>query len=454
MKLVDIKKQIFREYDIRGKYQIDIDENVSYTFGRSYASYLKKMGKDVCVVGRDNRYSSLDIRNALVKGITDSGVNVIDIGLVTTPMFYFSCMALDINRGVMVTASHNPKDDNGFKFSFDNNMNAKGDEIKEFYEFTCKKDFVTGNGLISFQDMKDSYFNYLLKDIKVDEELKVIIDCANATTSFYAPELYSKLGVDLTVMYGKSDPNFPNHHPDPAVKENMITLSQMVKETKADIGIAFDGDGDRVGFVDDSGKILNADEFMAVIVNYLSKNNENKKFLYDVKCGNTLIDAIKENKAEGFMVRTGNSYTKYLTKENNCIFGGEFSGHVYFRDKFLGFDSGMYAGIRMLEILSNEKEKLSNLLKKLNTYYATDEIKINVKEENKFQIVERIKEEIKNQGLNIITTDGVRIEFEDGWGLVRASNTSSYLTVRCEGKTEEKRDKILKIINDLIDKYN
>jgi len=454
MKIVKIKKEIFREYDIRGKYDIDIDENVSYTFGRSYASYIKNMGYDVCVVGRDNRYSSESLRNALVKGITDSGVNVVDIGLVTTPMFYYSCIALDINRGVMVTASHNPKDDNGFKFSFDNNMNAKGQEIKDFYEFTCNKDFSKGHGLLSFQDMKDSYFNYLLKDIKVNKKLKVVIDCANATTTFYAPELYNKLGVDLVVLYGKSDPSFPNHHPDPTVKENMLTLSEMVKELKADIGIGFDGDGDRVGFVDDTGRILDADQFMAVIVNHLSKTSDNKRFLYDVKCGNTLIDAIKKNKCEGFMVRTGNSYTKALTKENDCVFGGEYSGHVYFRDKFLGIDSGLYNGIRMLEILSIEKEKLSTLVDKLNKYYSTDELKINVSEENKFDIVDKIKTDALEQGLDVNTTDGVRIEFSDGWGLVRASNTSSYLTVRCEGKTEEKRDKILGIINDLIDKYS
>lgn len=454
MKLVKIKKKIFREYDIRGKYKEDIDEDVAYTIGKSYGSYIQNMGHSTCVIGMDNRYSSPDLKESLVKGIIETGINVIDIGLVTTPMYYFACIALDVNRGIMVTASHNPKDDNGFKISFDNNQNAKGQEIKDFYEFTDKLDFKSGHGILSFQNIKDNYFNYLLKNVNVSDKLKVVIDCGNATTSLFAPALYQKLNIDLTVMYGKSDPNFPNHHPDPSVKENMKDLSNMVKLLKADIGIAFDGDGDRVGFVDDTGRILDADQFMAVIVKHLAKHNTKPKFLYDVKCGQTLIDTIKEVKAAGIMVRTGNSYTKQLTKENNCIFGGEYSGHVYFRDKFLGFDSGMYAGIRMLELLSLEKEKLSVLVDSLNKHYSSDELKIETTDEEKFAIVDKIKNDVKKQGFNYSDIDGIRIEFADGWGLIRASNTSNYFTLRSEGKTEEIMNKILKIITDLVDKYN
>lgn len=459
MKIVDVKKNIFREYDIRGKYKEDIDEDVSYTIGRSYGSYLReRFGEDTCVIGRDNRYSSESLKNSLVKGILESGVNVIDIGLVTTPLYYFACIVLDVNKGIMVTASHNPKDDNGFKISFGNNQNAKGVEIKDFYEYTMKKEFLSdesgSSAILAYQEIDDNYYRYLLKDVEVDKKLKVVIDCGNATTSFYAPTLYDMLGVDLIVMYGKSDPNFPNHHPDPSVKENMIPLSNMVKALEADIGIAFDGDGDRVGFVDDMGRILDSDQFMAIVVKHLAKNNKNCKFLYDVKCGNTLIDAIKETGSEGIMVRTGNSYTKSLTKENNCIFGGEYSGHVYFRDKFMGFDSGLYAGVRMLEILTLEKEKLSTLVDSLNKYSSSDEIKIETSDTLKFEIIEKIKEDIKEQGIEYKDIDGVRIEFSDGWGLVRASNTGNHLTIRSEGKDIDSMNKILNLINELVDKYN
>ena len=454
MKIVDVKKNIFREYDIRGKYKKDIDEDVSYTIGRSYGSYLRERGQDTCVVGRDNRYSGESLKNSLVKGILESGVNVIDIGLVTTPLYYFACIVLDVNKGIMVTASHNPKDDNGFKISFGNNQNAKGQEIKDFYEYTMKKEFVVGDGILAYQELDDNYYRYLLRDINVDKNLKVVIDCGNATPSFYAPTLYSMLGVDLITMYGKSDPSFPNHHPDPSVKENMLALSNMVKAVKADIGIAFDGDGDRVGFVDDKGRILDSDQFMAIVVKHLAKHNKNCKFLYDVKCGNTLIDAIKETESTGIMVRTGNSYTKSLTKENNCIFGGEYSGHVYFRDKFMGFDSGLYAGLRMLEILTLEKEKLSTLVDSLNKYSSSDEIKIETSDTLKFEIIEKIKEEIKEQGIEYKDIDGVRIEFDDGWGLVRASNTGNHLTIRSEGKDIDTMNKILNLINELVDKYN
>lgn len=453
MKIVDINKKIFREYDVRGIYSENLNEDVAYTFGKSYGSYIKKMGHSICVVGRDNRYSSDELKNGLVTGILETGVDVIDIGLCTTPMYYYACITLDINRGVMVTASHNPKDDNGFKFSFDNNQNAKGKEIEDFFDFCCEKNYEEGKGTLTYQDIKESYLNYLIKDLNINSDLNVVIDCGNATTSFFAPELYGKVTNNLTVIYGKSDPSFPNHHPDPSVKENMIMLSKMVKEIKADIGIAFDGDGDRVGFVDDTGRILDADQFMAIIVKYLSKVNDNKKYLYDVKCGNTLIDAINEVNGTGFMVRTGNSYTKLLTKENDCVFGGEYSGHVYFRDKFFGFDSGMYAGLRMLELLSSEKKKLSSLVNELNKYFSSDENKIKVTDENKFEIVKRIKEEYKNRNIKIDETDGVRISFDNGWGLVRASNTGPNLTVRAEANNEDKMNEILNEIIDLINKY-
>lgn len=452
----EIKREIFREYDVRGVYPSDINEDISYTFGKAFGTKIKANKEKRCIVGHDNRYSSEGLEKALIEGILSTGIDVIDLGLVTTPMYYFACLESKTVAGVMVTASHNPKDDNGFKFSFDETGNAKGETIQEFYDFILKGEFAEGNGVLSFYDCKEDYFKYLLSSIHIEQkrEIKVVIDCGNGTTSFYAPELYHLVNDNLVVLYGKSDPSFPNHHPDPCVEENLSVLKKAVLELKADIGIAFDGDGDRIGVVDEKGNHIPADQVMILLARDILPTTENKKVLYDVKCSKALKEEIERLGGKAIASRTGNSYTKAGTKENDCIFGGEYSGHIFLRDKFAGFDSALYVGLRLIEILSKKKKPLSQLLEDIPKYYATEEIKIPSPDEKKKDVINKIREYCEQEGYDIITLDGVRIELEDGWTLVRASNTGPNITARFEGTTEETRDKLKELFLKLIEKFN
>ena len=457
MKLTNnINTNIFREYDVRGVYPTDLNEDVSYTFGKAYGTYIKKFNQTECIVGHDNRLSSDSLTKSLIEGILSTGIHVINIGLVTTPMYYYACILKNIPAGVMVTASHNPKDDNGFKFSFDERGNAKGEMIQEFLKFLLEFNFDDGSGMMTFYDVKDEYYKLLLSsvDIKHDRKLKVIIDCGNGTTSLFAPEIFNLIGVDLIVLYGVSDANFPNHHPDPAVEDNLKVLKDAVVTLKADVGIAFDGDGDRVGIIDENGKYIPADKFMIMVARNLIPTSANKRILYDVKCSKALTDEINRLGGTPILCRTGNSYTKATTRDENCIFGGEFSGHVYFRDKFLGFDSGIYAGLRMVEMLSKQDKTVSQLIENIPVYYSTPEIKIASTDTKKKEVIDKIKEYCHENKFNTIELDGVRIELDDGWALVRFSNTGPNITARFEGKTEAIRDRLKDTFMNLIEMYN
>lgn len=457
MKLIkEINSNIFREYDVRGVYPIDINEDVAYTFGKAYGTYIKKFHQKRCIVGHDNRLSSDSLIHALTEGILSTGMDVVNLGLVTTPMYYYACIKNEIPAGVMVTASHNPKDDNGFKFSFDERGNAKGQMIQDFFHFLLEGNFDCGNGNMTHYDIREEYYQLLLSSININKKrkLRVIIDCGNGTTSMFAPDIYNRLDEDLIVLYGTSDANFPNHHPDPAVEDNLKVLKDAVLEFKADVGIAFDGDGDRVGIIDEKGRFLTADQFMMIYARSIIPVSTNKKVLYDVKCSKALKEEIEKLGGTAIICRTGNSYTKAATKENDCILGGELSGHLYFRDKFLGFDSGIYAGLRMIEILSKTEKTVSELLEGVNTYFSTPEIKIASTDTRKKVVVEKIKEYCKKQNYSFIDIDGVRVEFNDGWALVRYSNTGPNITARFEGKTKDTMNQLKDLFMDLINSYN
>ena len=453
---MEINKNIFREYDVRGVYPTEINEDVAYTFGRAYGTYIKKLNKFNCVVGHDNRLSSDPLVKKLMRGILDTGVNVLYLGLCTTPMYYYACILKNIPSGVMVTASHNPKDDNGFKFSFDERGNAKGEMIQEFLNFLLEGNFDSGKGELSVYDVTDDYIDYLLSciDINPNRIVRAVVDCGNGTTSGFAQKLYSRTNMELFFIFGNSLPTFPNHHPDPAVEDNLKVLKEKVVEYQADIGIAFDGDGDRVGFIDEAGNYIEADKIMTIVSRYLIPISDNKRILYDVKCSKTLTDEIIKLGGTPVISRVGNSYTKANTKDLDCIFGGEYSGHLYFRDKFLGFDSGMYNGLRLVEILSKSECKFSELLDGIEKYYSTPEIKIPSPDDKKKLVVEKVKEYCLSKGYKIIDIDGVRVEFDDGWGLVRCSNTGPNITARFEGKTEEIMNRIKDEFINLINEYN
>lgn len=453
-----INKKVFREYDIRGIYPSEINEELAYTVGKSYASMLiEQYNMNTCVVGMDNRISSPSLHDKLINGITDTGMNVIDLGTCTTPMYFYGCIYTH-SFGMMVTASHNPKDDNGFKFCFDTLGNARGKQVYDFRDYTLAGKFITSTnkGTVEKLDIYPYYKSLIRDNISMgSKKLKVVVDPGNGTTSLFAKEIYSMFdNLEITMINDKSDATFPNHHPDPAVKENLKQLQKKVLDKKADIGIAFDGDGDRVGFVDENGEIVPIDKFMVIVLRYLFPKVEDKRTLYDVKCSKIVDEEAKKLGGEAIICRTGASYTRYEINKNNILFGGEFSGHYVFNDKWPGFDSGMYVGLRMLEILSNSNVSFSNLLNGITNYYNTPEIKIEVTDENKFDIVEKIKKYCKEQKYKTIELDGVRIDFEDGWALVRASNTGPNLTLRFEFTTEDRLNTIRKEFEDLINKIS
>ena len=451
----DIKKNIFRGYDIRGIYPSEIDEDTAYTIGLGFGSHIKNLGKTTCVVGHDNRLSSPTLYQSLIKGITETGINIISLGLCTTPMYYYACIKLKTYSGIMVTASHNPKDDNGFKFAFDESGNCKGQEIQDFLEFILKGDFATGSGTITTYDITNDYIDLFRASLNFGpKKIKVVVDPGNGTTSIIAEKLYKMFPIDLVMINDDSDGTFPNHHPDPCVEKNLEQLKQKVEECQADIGISFDGDGDRVGFVSNSKKYIPTDQYMIIIIRDLIEKVSKKEFLYDVKCSKSLIDEIEKLGAKGICYRTGNSYTKAKVREMDLPFGGELSGHVYFRDKWPGFDSGLYAGLRLLEILSNTTKSVDELLSGINEYYSTEEIKIASTDDIKFKIVDKVMDYANQKNYQYIDIDGIRISFSDGWALVRASNTGPNITARFEASTTERLDQIQKEFLDLINSLN
>lgn len=453
-------KNIFREYDIRGVYPTQINEEVAYKVGKSYGSYIQeKLHRDVCGVGRDNRLSSPSLSKELIRGILDSGCNVIDFGTTTTPMYYFACLKTNVLIGIMVTASHNPKDDNGFKFSFDYLGNARGEQVYDFRDYTFTGKFLSGHGEVSSFDPTSYYKSFIKERIDMGErKLKVVLDCGNGTTSLFAEEIYKQFSnLDVKMICNVSDANFPNHHPDPSVEENNEMLKKKVLEVKADIGIGFDGDGDRVGFVDEYGEMVPIDQAMIIYIRDLVNKVNKKEFLYDVKCGKALEDEIVKLGGKAICYRTGNSWTRYKVNKEGLPFGGEYSGHMYFTDKFPGLDSGLYNGLRMLEILSKTKLSFSSLLDGINKYYNTPELKIKVNDENKFKIVEEVKHYATGKGYKFLDIDGIRVQFDDGWALVRASNTGPNLTVRFEARTKDRLQEIKNefesVIYDVMSKY-
>ena len=440
MKIIDT---IFRAYDIRGIYGEEITKETAFTIGKSFGSFIQKTGKKDVLVGHDNRLSSPELSDFLIKGLLKSGVNVIDLGKVTTPMFYYARTLLNKWSGIMITASHNPSNYNGFKISFDEKGNAAGEEITEFKKFTDEESFLSGVGSYSHYSIKKEYIDLLVNSLRIGKKnIKVVVDCGNGTCSLVIKEILDKLDVTYDLLYCKSDGNFPNHHPDPSISENLVDLQKRVLELGYDLGIAVDADGDRVRLVDNNGEIINTDIFMIVMYRYLNNNLSVRKGLFDVKCSKALIDCLDQLGLEKIMYRTGNSYMFRKIRELNLDFAGEYSGHIWFGDRFEAFDDGIYAGLRMIEVLSNETKTLSELCNNVNKYYSTDEIKIEVSEIGKIEVVNKIKKYAKKNEYNFNDIDGVRVEFEDGWALIRYSNTGPNITVRFEANSFKRLEEI------------
>ena len=440
----NINPNIFRGYDIRAIYNKDLNEDIAYTIGLSFGSYIREKGYEKCLVGHDNRTSSEPLSDALIEGITSTGIDVVFLGLCTTPMYYYAQKKLNIDPGVMITASHNPKEYNGFKIAFDDFGNACGQMIQDFRIYTEEGNFKSGTGNVSNYDIRQEYLDAIKESIKLgDKKIKVVVDTANGTASIVAKDVYSMFeNVELIPLYMDSDSSFPNHHPDPSVESNNEDLKKKVLETGADLGIGIDGDGDRVGIIDEKGNMIFIDFYAIIIWRDIMSKVQNKKALFDVKCTKSLPDEIIKLGGEPVCYRTGNSYMKAKMREGDFAFGSELSGHVFFRDKWDNIDDGLYAGLRLVEILSKTDKTVSELLDGVTRYYASPEIIIKSTDDEKFKVIEKVKEYCREKGYKVNDIDGVRAEFDNGWALVRASNTGPNITARFEGLSLEDKNKI------------
>ena len=436
---MQINPEIFRSYDIRGIVGKDIDGNVAEKLGRSFGSYVQELGEETVIVGNDNRESSDELRERLIKGLTESGVNVINIGMATTPMVYYARKLFDIGPAIQITASHNPGEYNGFKMCIKKEEESiYGEKIQEIREYTEKEQFKTGFGKVIEENILDRYVDQIAEKVQLgNKKLKVVVDAGNGTASIIAEKLLQKLGVEAIPLYCDLDPSFPNHHPDPSVPENLQDLCKKVLKEKADLGIGYDGDGDRIGLVDEKGQMIFGDLYMLIIWRDIIAKYPGANALVEVKCSQSLWDELEKIGAKPEFIRTGNPYIKAAMKEKNVPFSGEMSGHIFFRDEYYGFDDAAYAAARVLRILSNTDKKASQLLDGMNQYIATPEITKKVEESTKFQTIDKAVNYFKQKGFKVIDVDGARVIFENGWGLIRASNTSPKITIRYEAKNEE-----------------
>lgn len=450
-----MNQNIFREYDIRGKYPKEINEETVFTIGQGYGSYIQeKFDQTKCIISMDNRLSSPSLKEELIKGIISTGVNVIDCGLTTTPMHFYGRHKLKL-YGIMITASHNPKGDNGLKFSFGGPSNAKGKEIERFKNYVLKGKFITGKGKITSKDLSKNYTKFLHSGLDMGEKkIKVVVDPGNGVSANFIDELFNFPNIKVIKINQESDGNFPNHHPDPAVKKNLRQLQKAVIKHKAALGIAYDGDGDRIGIVKNNGNCMSTEELMIIIIRNMIDNVENKKFLYDVKCSKSIEDEIKRLKGKPYLFKTGASYTQNEVHKKDLPFGGEYSGHVFFRDRIYDVGSAVYASLRVIEILTKTDKNLIELTSDIPKYYTSEEIKIKTTDEQKKLIVENIKTYALNKNFDYSTIDGIKIFFIEGWVLVRASNTGPNIILRAEADSQENMITLKNHFEKLIKKHN
>ena len=444
---------VLRENDIRGVYGKNINEDVAFLVGAAFGTYLLNNNKTICVVGFDNRLSGESLVEHAIKGLVSTGINVTFIGMVTTAILNYATIHLNIEAGLMVTASHNPSEENGFKLFGNDFLHLSHEELEIVYNLIKTKDFKIGKGNIEYINVNSSYINmidtYILKGKK---RLRVAIDCGNGTTSLFIKTIINKFNIDPIYLNTKSDGSFPVHNPDPNNDENLRELKKVVVEKKCDYGVAYDGDGDRFGIVDELGNTIESDKLIAIFARNIIPKTLNKKVIMDVKCSNALEIDIKKLGAKPIMVKNGSAYIESVMKYEDVLIGGEYSGHIFFRDKFYGFDDGIYGGLRMYEILSNTDKLCSELLEGYKKYYNTPEIRINTTDNKKWNIINRIKDYVIAKGYDYIDIDGVRVVFEDGWALIRCSNTQPCLTSRYEAETESRLLSIKKEFEDLINK--
>jgi phosphomannomutase/phosphoglucomutase len=442
----NISKEIFRAYDIRGIVSESFTPNNIYTIGLAIGSEALARGQETLVVGRDGRISGPELLQALSLGIMASGCNVVNIGEVTTPILYYAT-ATEFRSGAMLSGSHNPPDYNGIKIVLDRET-LYGEEIQKIYRRIINQEFKAGQGSFSQQEVIDNYIKRITSDVKLASPLKVVIDCGNGVGGKVAPLLFRMLGCQVTELYCEVDGRFPNHHPDPSVPKNLNDLIKLVGEIKADLGLAFDGDADRVGIVTDQGEIIAADRLLMLFATDFLTRHPGITIPFDVKCTKHLAEEISAHGGTPLMYKTGHSLLKAKMEEIGALLAGELSGHIFIKERWFGFDDGVYVAARFLEILTKAKITAHELFAKIPNSVSTPELKIEIPEERKFKFMEELIKTAKFPGGKVNTMDGVRVDYEDGFGLVRPSNTTPVLTVRFEGYSVQSLERIKKTFKE------
>lgn len=450
--MVTVNEHIFRQYDIRGVAERDLTDEAVTLLGKAFGTVAIQKGSYKVLVGRDNRLSSERLRDALVKGLMAVGCDVMDIGLVVTPVLYYARVHFIIDAAVMITGSHNPPDENGFKMALGDGT-IYGDDIQKLKKLMLAGEFPVASGSLEKGDANTPYTNMLLEKIQLGpRKLKVAVDCGNGTAALFAEKILENWGCEVIPLYCESDGSFPNHQPDPVKTANLVELKKAVLEERADLGVAFDGDGDRIGVVDETGNIIWGDMLMCFYWWEIMPKHPGAEAIIEVKCSQALVDEVERLGGKPFFYKTGHSLIKAKMKEVGAVFTGEMSGHIFFADEFYGFDDAFYAAGRLLRILSNSAAPLSKMLLSLPKYYSTAETRVPCPDRDKFKVVTGLAERFKRE-YSVVDVDGARVLFGDGWGLVRASNTQPVLVARCEAKTEEGVQRICSIMKEAMKEF-
>jgi Phosphomannomutase len=450
-------KHVFRKYDIRGIYPEEINEDFAYRLGVAFGKILESAGGSIVLVGGDVRRHTPPLKEALIRGLRHMDIKVIDIGICPTPVMYFASKNLNVHAGIQVTASHNPKQYNGFKIVMGGEP-FYGEDIERLYAVFSNPHlspkYPYPNGKIVKEDVLESYINWMVKSVEIDKKFNFGVDAGNGTAGPVVEKIYGKLGLKFEGIYMESDGDFPNHLPDPTVPEYMRDLSELVKGKNLDFGFGFDGDADRLGLVDRSGEMVFADKILAILARQVLKELPGSTIIMDVKCSKGVKEYIESLGGKVYMYKTGHSLIKAKMKELNVPLAGEMSGHIFFNYRFFGHDDAIYASLRLLEVLSREGKSLEELLMEIPEYISTPEIRVEVlNDEVKFKIVEELVEEFKREGYPVIDIDGARIEFEDGFALVRASNTQNVLVLRFEAKSADRLEELKGLVFGKLKRY-
>jgi phosphomannomutase/phosphoglucomutase len=452
--MAKIERSMFREYDIRGRVNDkELNPTVTEWIGKGFGTFLEKKGIATVVVGHDSRHSSKALKDALVKGLLSTGRDVIDIGLCLTPMMYWAQYHFESPGGAMITGSHNPKDWNGLKLASGLSATLVGSEIAEILAAVEKEEFVTGEGSARTESVTDKYTDDLAGRVDIPKRLRVVVDTGNGTAGAFAPRIFEQAGLDVIEQFTELDPDFPNHEPDPAKKETVEALGARVLKEKADMGIALDGDGDRLGVVDEKGQVVWPDRYMILMARQVLKKQPGAKIVFDVKVSQALEEDIVAHGGQPIMWKTGHSHIKAKLREEKAALAGEMSGHIFFVENYYGFDDGVYAGLRFAEYVSQVGKTVSEIVDGTPYYVSTPAIDVDCPDDKKYGVVDKLTAELKADFDKVIDINGARVVFEDGWGLVRASSNLPILVLRFEAKTEERLHEIKKLFRGYMDKY-